>query len=170
MNRKYQRTGYVGMLCVLMIAPALAQVQQRNNDEQRPDPRQQVNDRLREMLAVTADDEWAVLQPRLERVLALSSRLGGNTGAITASMGRRLRNFRFEVDSPAIDQYQRFRQELNRMLANPNASAVDIRTLIRSLRDAKAQAEAELDAAQAELIPYLTSRQEALLIQMGALD
>ena len=51
MNRKYQRTGYVWMLCVLMIAPALAQVQQRNNDEQRPDPRQQVNDRLREMLA-----------------------------------------------------------------------------------------------------------------------
>lgn len=164
------RIGYVWILCIAMNLPASAQLQQRNNETERPDPRQQVHDRLRELLGVTSDEEWAVLQPRLERVLGLAARMGANTGGVTASLGRRFRNFRFEADSPAIDEYQRYRQELNRMLADPRTASVDLQTLIRSLREARLRAKAELDAARGELIPYLTSRQEALLIQMGVLE
>lgn len=148
-----------------------------------------MNDRLKTALNAT-DDEWAVIQPLLEKVqLATRATQTGRGGF--GGGGRRGGGFggpggpgggptttgtnggpggpggpggRFgRVSSPESDA-------LAAALADQSTAPAEIQARLQALRDARKKAEADLESARDDLKKVLTLRQEAILVQMGLLD
>jgi hypothetical protein len=152
------------------------------------DFRQRMNDRLKAALKAS-DDEWAVIQPLLEKVqtaqrATMAGRFGfgfgggfgrrgggapggpGGPGAnaspgVTAGAGPGNRPGRF--DSPEADA-------LRTALESDGTSNDDIKTKLQALRDARKKASADLEQARGDLQKVLTLRQEATLVEMGILE
>jgi hypothetical protein len=61
-------------------------------------------------------------------------------------------------------------QSLRDTLDNKDASAADIDSKLKALRDAREKSRAELAAAQKDLKEVLTGRQEAVLVVNGMLE
>lgn len=130
---------------------------------------------LKEMLGAT-DEEWNVLEPRLERVVVLSleSRtrgpmgfgLGGPRGFTVASLGLNLD----ETGQQLVSEVTKATQALQDTLKNPDATTDKIMAGLQALRDARKKVAQELLKAKASLIEILTARQEAQLVMMGILD
>ncbi len=136
---------------------------------------QRMNERVKTALKAT-DEEWAVIQPLLEKVQTIqretmSSRFGG--------FGRRSGG----PGSPGGnqgDQGQRGpggqgggspeSQALRTALESDSTSADEIKTKLAALREARKKSQAQLEQAREELKKVLTLRQEATLVQMGLLD
>jgi hypothetical protein len=67
----------------------------------------------------------------------------------------------------AIGQAQ---AELQAALADPKTPMDEIQEKVRVLRQVREKAKAELDAAQKDLLPLLTTDQAAVLVSLGYLD
>jgi Spy/CpxP family protein refolding chaperone len=148
---------------------------------------QRMNERLKEALKAT-DEEWAVIQPLLDKVTTKQreARTGGFGGSMMGG-GRRGGNGgpggnnadqantnnnnnnggnrpnRGGAASPEADA-------LRTTLENDNASADEIKTKLAALRDSRKKAQAELEQARADLEKVLTVKQEATLVLMGMLE
>jgi Spy/CpxP family protein refolding chaperone len=115
------------------------------------------------------DEEWKVIQPKLEKVLATQrdgrSSRGGDFGG---------RGGRPGGDRNAADQNQsavaRASAELRAAIEDKSSSADAITAKVTALREAREKAKADIAAAQKELRELLTARQEAVLISGGILD
>ena len=138
---------------------------------------QRMNDRRKTALKAT-DDEWAVIQPLLEKVqtaqrATMAGRFGGgggrrgggggpggggggggNGGPGGPGQGGR---------SPEADA-------LRAALASDATSPEDIKAKLQAFRDAKKKSAADLEQAREDLEKVLTLRQEAVLVQMGVLE
>lgn len=121
--------------------------------------RQRALDQLREQLGSSAD-EWAVLQPKIEKVQALASDAGVPVPRIGISI----------TNSKSASEVNAKQQALRQALQNSAASDSEIRQKIAELRDSRAQARQLLAKARQELADLVTSRQEAILIDRGILD
>lgn len=129
--------------------------------------KQQRLDRLKEQLSAT-DDEWKVLQPKIEKVMDAQMAgfgggfgrggRGGNNGGAAAA------------DAPPPTPTAKAQQELRTLLENKDASADDIKAKLAALRDARAKTKADLEAARKDLKEVLTQRQEAVLVTNGMLE
>jgi hypothetical protein len=138
--------------------------------------RQQMSERLRESLGATPE-EWKVLQPMIEKVQTLQSqaRAGG-----MGSMGRpggpgdRRPDDRRRDDRPQGDRQQsdveKKTEALQTLLENKEAKPEELKAALAALREARAKAKAEVEAAQKELRDVVSVRQEAQLVTMGVLD
>ncbi len=137
---------------------------QRGERGQRMDPeqmRQRMAQRLREQLQIS-DEEWQVLQPRIERVTNAQRDLrSGGWGGRRGPGGPAN-----EPNTPLA----RASQELRQTLDNENASEQEIHQRLEAYRAARQQAEAELKTAREELRELLTPRQEAQLVIMNILE
>jgi hypothetical protein len=156
--------------------------------------RQRLMDRIKTALGAT-DDEWTVMQPLIEKVqTAQRAAMGGGLGGFGG--GRRGgggggggggnggpgggpggpgggpggpggggggRGGFGGPPSPEEDA-------LRTALADTGTSPDDIKTKLQALRDARAKAAADLEAARGDLKKILTLRQEAVLVEMGILD
>ncbi|MDK2971062.1 MAG: hypothetical protein PWP23_817 [Candidatus Sumerlaeota bacterium] len=120
--------------------------QREGGPEGRPGPGV---DRFKEELGLS-DDEWAVLKPRIEKVIALQSEMRGGGRGNTASM-------------PEVEA-------LRTALENPEATNDEITQRVAELRKAREEKQAELKTARETLRELLTPRQEALLVLNGLLD
>jgi len=145
--------------------------------------RQRMNDRLKTTLKAS-DDEWAVIQPLLERVETVQARTitagrfgfggrrgggggpgAGNGGANATgtpgpeSQGNRPNRF----SSPEADA-------LRAALDSEGTSSDEIKTRLQALRESRKKAAADLTQAREDLKKVLTFRQEAVLVEMGLLD
>jgi hypothetical protein len=151
----------------LLAAPSLwAQSRDRFDERQRPDPRQLFNERMMQTLSVTAD-EWAVLQPRVEKVIALQANIGQPAPGLMGMMGRRFRGF---VEADAGADVRQKNAALEQALADSNSTQEDIRIALEAARKARAEAAEQLRKAREQLVALLTTRQEATLFQLGVLD
>jgi hypothetical protein len=154
--------------------------------------RQRMTDQMKQDLGVN-DEEWKVLQPRIEKVqtLAMQSR-GGMRGMFGRRGGRpgegpggdRPKGDRPEGDRPQGDRPQGDRPrddrpqsevekkatELRTVLENKEAKPEEIKTALTALREARAKARQELETAQKELREVVSVRQEAVFVTMGLLD
>jgi len=121
-------------------------------------------DRIKTSLAVT-DDEWNVLQPKIEKVMGLNGQLmagrfggrgrgGGGGGA---------------PDAATTDIMDKTKA-LNEVLDNKDADPKDIAAKLAAVRDARERIRGDLVKAQTELKEVLTPRQEARLVLMGVLE
>jgi hypothetical protein len=146
-----------------------AQMQQRMEQF-----RQQMADRMRQALGAT-EEEWKVLQPRIEKVQTLSraTRGGGGMGFMMMG-GRGGPGDRRGGDRPQGDRPQSAVETagaaLQKVLDNKEAKVEEIKAALTALREARAKAKAELETAQKELREVITVRQEAQLVTMGLLD
>lgn len=121
--------------------------------------RQRAINQLKEQLG-SSDDEWAVLQPKIEKIQTLTSDAGVPTPRIGISI----------TNSKSASEVTAKQQALRQALQNAVASDSEIRQKITELRDARAQARQLLAKARQELADLVTSRQEAILIDRGILD
>lgn len=138
-----------------------------------------MNQRIKDALKVT-DDEWAVLQPLLQKVedkqrAAMETRgfggfgrggygnrgpRGGDAGGATAG------NAATPPPRPGAEQVQALRTALE----SDSTPSDDIKAKLTALRDQRKKAEADLAAARQDLQKVLTLRQEATLVSMGILE
>jgi len=145
--------------------------------------RQGITSRIQQQVGFT-DDEWAVVEPKLWRVLALqvdsgSGPLGSMMGNLRggrggAGGGRGGFNMNMIISqlfnngtpSPAMTK----REELQTMLDDPDSTPNAFRVKLEEYRAAVKKVKEQLTSAQADLQSVLTVRQEATLMQMGFLD
>lgn len=132
--------------------------------------RQRMEDRLKTALGAT-DDEWTVLEPKIQKVQEAQRAMYVGRGGMT---GRRRRggneNDTQSQDRPQPSAVQQKAQDLQEALNNKDTSPADIKAKLAALRDARTQAQAALTAAQGELRDVLTPRQEAVLVMYGILN
>ena len=115
---------------------------------------------LKEQLSPT-DDEWKVLQPKIEKVMdAQMAGFGGFRGRGGNNGG----------DNTPQTPTAKAQQELRTLLENKDASADDIKAKLAALREARAKTRADLEAARKDLKEVLTQRQEAVLVTNGMLE
>lgn len=120
---------------------------------------------IKEQLSAS-DEEWKVLSPKLEKVMAAQreSRVGfGGFGGF----GRGWRGG--DANQPQ-SELARAAQELRTSLENKETPADTIAAKLKTYREARDKAREAVTAAQKELKELLTQRQEAVLVNMGILD
>jgi hypothetical protein len=166
---RFNSSRFVVIVAWMALAQPLwaQQREERQREErQRPDPRQLFAERMMQVLSVSAE-EWAVLQPRAEKVISLQTTIGQPAPGLSNMMGRRFRGF---VEADAGADVRQKAASLEQALANSNSTQEDIRIALEAARRARAEAEEQLRKARAELMALLTTRQEAVLFQMGLLE
>ncbi len=128
--------------------------------------RERMQQRIKETMGAT-DDEWKVLQPKVEKVqqLQMNARGGFGFGGFGRRGGGGGGNDQQPTTPVGIAS-----QDLRTTLENKDAGADVIKQKLQALRDARAKAQAEVTAAQAELKELLTARQEAALVSMNILE
>lgn len=127
--------------------------------------RQRMEERMKEQLGVN-DDEWKVLQPKLQKVQeAQRNARGGMMGGMMFGRGGD-RGRDNQPETPVA----KAQAELRTTLENKNAPAADIAKKLTAYREAREKAKTDLTAAQKELKELLTQRQEAVLVMMGTLE
>ena len=173
----------VRTLCLVVLAAMLlaaapstfAQQQGRGNFDP-AEMRARMEARMKEQLGVS-DDEWKVLQPKVEKVMTAQRDMGA--GGFGGGGGRRGGGAggganggggAGGADNQPHSAVAKARADLRTTLENQNASAQDINAKLTALRDARAKAKANLEAAQKELKEVLTARQEAVFVSMGQLE
>jgi hypothetical protein len=136
--------------------------------------RQQMLDRMKENLGAT-DEEWKALAPKVEKVMTLSREGRGGMGFGMGGPGGR-RGGRGAASQPAAEppvpqtETGKAALALQTVLDNKDAKPAEIKTALKGLRDARAKAKTDLEAAQKELREVVTVRQEAILVVDGLLD
>ncbi|HXR08379.1 MAG TPA: hypothetical protein VN765_13665 [Candidatus Acidoferrum sp.] len=142
---------------------------------------QEILDAQRKSLAVTNDNEWTAISPKLLRVVQLKleahtvevrslfdgtyiSSQGGVTSGSLARLSRMkvIRGALPDVPHEAEDALQK-------ALAN-QAPMADINAAVAKVRAARQQKQADMTKAQSDLRAVLTPRQAAVLVARGMLD
>jgi hypothetical protein len=152
-------------------------------DARREEFRARMNGFIKTALKST-DDEWAVIQPLLEKVQTLQRESiagrvggfggfggfgrrdrqdGGNQPAASASPSPAANNRPDRMGSPES-------QALKAALDSDATSTEDIKAKLQALRDARKKNAADLEQARQDLEKVLTLRQEATLVNMGILE
>lgn len=170
-----------GIAAVLFFgtSPLSAQDQQGRRGRGDFDPeqmRQRMMERYRDALEVKSDDEWKVIQPRIEKVVEARAALGGGGGRFFGRPrggndggGGGEQNRRggrggfggFGEPSPEARSLQ--------TAIDAKASTDEIKAKLAKLREANKQNEAKLAQAQDDLRKVLSVRQEAEGVLLGLL-
>jgi hypothetical protein len=132
--------------------------------------RQQMTERMKEMLG-SSDDEWKVIEPRLEKVMQLQrdSRGGGMSFMFSRSRDRS-GSSSDRSSSQSQSAVARAAADLRSAIQDKSVSADEIAKRLANYRQAKEQAKQDLVKAQADLKELLSQRQEAQLVMMGMLE
>ena len=154
----------------------------RRGDFNPEDYRARMMERIKEAVKAP-DDEWAVIQPKLEKVMTAQrdARVGGGGfggGGFGGGGGggRGGPNGGGGGGGPGgggdqnNSELAKASRDLRTVLQNENASADDIKAKLAALRDARTKAEENLKAAREALKEVLNDRQEATLVMFGALE
>ncbi len=134
--------------------------------------RQRMMDNIKEGLEVTNDDEWKVLEPRIQKVMDSRMQMGG-PGMGRFMMGRRNRG----GDNAPGDQNPQRRfgpqpsqeEEALQRAIDSKASKAEIKAALEKYVAARKAKQAELERAQSSLRELLTPRQEAIATLYGLL-
>ena len=136
---------------------------------------QMMADRVKTALKAS-DDEWAVIQPLLQKVADMQRATRGGMGFGGPGGGRRGGggggggNGGGDAPTPPPTATGDASAALRTALDSDATSNDDIKAKLQALRDARKKAQADLDAARADLQKVLTLRQEAVLVNMGILE
>jgi len=147
--------------------------------------RQRMMERYREQLEVKGDDEWKLIQERIEKVVEARRQVGfGGGGGFGMGRGGRQGG---DANNPqraaaADDQGGRRRggpagfgqepspeAEALQKAVESKASADELKTKMAKLREVRKEKEAKLEKVQEELRKVLTVRQEATAVLAGLL-
>ena len=133
--------------------------------------RQRMQERMREQLGAN-EQEWKVLQPRIEKIQQLQRDTRGGFRGRVARGGRR----GGEAQPPAAaaereqSEVQKKTEALRSLLDDEAAGAGAIKAALDALRKAREKAQKDLAVARKELQGVVTVRQEARLVLMNILE
>jgi hypothetical protein len=119
---------------------------------------------LKEQLKAT-DDEWTVIQPKIQIVLSAQARVTTG-GARIGGFGQMGGFIAKELGPNPVPQAL---TALRLTLKNTNATNEEIAEKLKALRDAEQSTKDTLANAQKDLRDILTVRQEAILARIGLL-
>jgi hypothetical protein len=133
--------------------------------------RQRMMERYREALEIKSDDEWKVIQPRIQKVVDARTALGAGgarffgrpRGGNDAQGGGAGRGGRGGFGEPSAEA------ESLQTALDAKASSEEIKTKLAKLRESNKQKEAALTQAQEDLRKVLSVRQEAEAVLLGLL-
>ena len=125
--------------------------------------RERFSGMIKDQMGAT-DDEWKVIEPKLNKVMDARRDGGGFGGFRNRDRGGDSQN---QSDASPVQQASR---ELRQVLDNKDAPADQIAAKLKTLREAKEKAKETLASAQKDLKEVLTQRQEAVLVMFGMLD
>jgi len=130
--------------------------------------RQRMMDDLKKDMG-SKDDEWTVLQPKIEKVWDTSRELrsGGGGWGGRSSRGGGNNNSSSQGGDTAVAKAQ---ADLQSALDDKSIGADEISKRLAALRSAKDTAKQSLVKAQGELKELCNARQEAVLVMRGMLD
>jgi len=130
--------------------------------------RQGFMDRIKEQMGVTNEDEWKVIQGKLDPVMTKRQEASGFGGFGRGGRGGGGGGGDNDRPRSAVDQASR---DLRTTLENKDATEDQVKEKLTAFREARDKARAELTAAQKELKDILApGRQEAVLVQFGLLE
>ena len=136
------------------------------------DFKKRMNDMLKDSLKAT-DDEWAILQPLIEKVQTkqregMTSQFAGMIGNLFGGRGPGGPGGGggFGGDRGGSPESQALRTALE----NTSASPEDLKAKLTALREARKKSADEMEATRAELRKVVSVRQEAVLVSMGILE
>jgi len=134
----------------------------------------QMQQRMMEMMKdqlKVQDDEWKVIEPKLNKVMTATRDLRFNGGMGFGGRGGMGtgRDNNANADQPQ-SEIARASRELRTTLQNDSASATDIEAKLTAFRAAREKAQEELKTAREDLKGVLTQRQEAVLVMSGLLE
>jgi hypothetical protein len=139
--------------------------------------------RMKEQLGAT-DDEWAVIEPRLEKVqtLARDARSGGMGGMFGRGQFGGPGGGRGQPGGAAPQPPQgaqptapqsavsKAAEDLRTTLGDQNSTVAQVKEKLTAYRAEREKAREELSKAQEDLRSVLSVKQEAQLVLMGSLD
>jgi len=136
-------------------------------------------ERMKEQLGAS-DEEWKVIQPRLQKVIELNRQVNargrgmmlggpGGFGGRGRAGGQRAGQDtgRAQREPSAVEKAT---DDLQEALSSKTATSEQIKEKLTALRKAKEKASKDLAAAQNELKQNLTVKQEAILVLSGYLN
>jgi len=183
MKRFNPLVALAGIAVLLDLGTGNLAAQQRGPGGGNFDPaemRQRMLDNARERLEIKSDDEWKVIQPRIEKVMEArrdvgfgggmgmfgrGGRRGGADGNAAQAGGDNQgarRAFRGGEPSAEAEALQK--------AIDSNASNDEIKAKLAKVREARKDKEAKLASAQEELKKVLSVKQEATAVLMGFLQ
>lgn len=135
------------------------------------------NDRIKTGLKVS-DDEWAVIQPLLEKVQNLQFSERAMPGSFGGFSRRQRGDEASAKPSPAGGENNRRAarpaspeaEALRTTLESESSSTEDIKAKLQALRESRQKNATELAQAREDLKKVLTLKQEATLVMMGILE
>ncbi len=118
---------------------------------------------LKQQLKAT-DEEWAVIQPKIHKMLAAQAAAGQSAGG-----GQRFGGVMggFITGQGGQSQVAKALADLRATLRSKDSPDDVVKTKLQAVRDARAAAKTDLEAAQNDLRDVLTLRQEAVLVRLG---
>jgi len=131
--------------------------------------RQRMMDALKDQLE-SSDEEFKILQPKIEKVMRLQIDLSGATGfSMMFGGGRGGFGNPFAFGQPP-SELQKAATDLADILRSQESTPRQIKERLAAFRQARTAAQADLAKAREDLLSLLTSRQEAMLVTMGLLE
>ncbi|MFI5358076.1 MAG: hypothetical protein ACHQ4G_12145 [Opitutales bacterium] len=121
---------------------------------------------IRTTLGVEKDDEWLLIQDRLNKVMELRRGTAGNPLMVFRILGNN------DADSSRMRSFGGAMSPETSALVDAlhnQAPDAEIKTRLAQLRDARKRDEAQLTQAQEDLRAVLTVRQEAIAVAAGLL-
>ena len=103
------------------------------------------------------DEEWKVIGPKLQKVIAARRTLNGEGGQVAGPFGG-------EATSNIVGQAQ---AELKAVLDEPTHTKAEVDQKIEAVRQARVKAHADLDEARRDLARLLTPGQQAIMVSLG---
>jgi Spy/CpxP family protein refolding chaperone len=107
-----------------------------------------------------SDEEWKVIGPKLQKVIAARQALTGDAGPGGAFGGG-------PMGTGVVGQAQ---GDLKTVLGDSKHTAAEVKEKVAAVRKAREKARGELETAQKDLAKMLTAEQEAVLVSLGYLE
>lgn len=174
-----------GTALLLCLGTAQAPAQDQRPDRGNFDPeqfRQRMMERSREQLEVKSDDEWKLIEQRIDRVFQARRELGsGNRGGFgrPGGGGRRGGGDGDRANNSGDNNDRRPRggggepnpdEEALQAALDAKASPDELKAKLAKVRASRKEKQAKLEKAQDELRQVLSVRQEALAVMNGLLS
>jgi len=153
-------------------------------DAGRQDFRARIDERIKTALKAS-DDEWAVIQPLLDKVETLQrdalmgrfsmmgggfNRRGGDQASASPGASPAANRDRGDRGGRPDRTPSPETAALQSALESDGTSTDDIKAKLQALRDSRKKTTADLEQAREDLEKVLTLRQEATLVMMGILE
>jgi|WetSurMetagenome_2_1015567.scaffolds.fasta_scaffold656276_1 hypothetical protein len=135
---------------------------------------QRMMENIRNEMSVTNNDEWKVIETRVQKVMdarrevgvpgmgRMFGRRGGPPGGGGDNNADRPRRGGFGAPSPEMEALQK--------AIDSNAPAEQVKAAMQKYRESRKAKEATLEKAQAELQKVLTVKQEAVAVSFGLVN